>query len=117
MSRCTSCHEVIGIGCFNPKECMEITQDQSEDYSRVSYELSQCQSYISHLEKINEGLENRLRRLEDAIATKYFKASDGQGSVVYYELVDSEDKLVENFSEQDDEIIEAIKNSKSREVG
>lgn len=39
---CQSCNGVIGRDCFNPEECMAITQDQAARYREQSQAESNC---------------------------------------------------------------------------
>jgi hypothetical protein len=36
MGNCPACHGVIGLECFNPEECMEITRLQAMEYQRIT---------------------------------------------------------------------------------
>jgi len=46
MSVCQSCGGVIGRDCYNPQECMAITQDMANRYQQQG----DSRQYASHLE-------------------------------------------------------------------
>lgn len=61
---CQSCNGVIGRDCFNPEECMAITQDQAARYreqSQESCQLEQCESALiqccGEIQSLNERIE------------------------------------------------------------
>jgi len=40
---CQSCNGVVGRDCFNPEECMAITQDQAARYREQTQAESNCE--------------------------------------------------------------------------
>jgi hypothetical protein len=45
MSTCPSCNGVIGRDCFNPEECMAITQDQAGRYRDESARINDLEQW------------------------------------------------------------------------
>ena len=64
MSICQSCGGVIGVDCFNPSECMDITRQMVNQYEQQqNYNQSLEQSLILSLQLIDE-LVNCINNLE-----------------------------------------------------
>lgn len=79
---CPSCNGVIGRDCFNPQECMAITQDQAARYREQSQAesncdqceaaLIQCQGEIQYLNERIEAMNAVFGEIRMAIGGNTF---------------------------------------------
>mgnify|MGYP003543399404 FL=1 len=61
MSTCPACNGIIGRDCFNPQECMEITQSQAarfreqqecHEWAKLRHDNHQLNEHVDHLRTI-----------------------------------------------------------------
>jgi len=95
MSDCPSCGGVLGIDCFNPQECMEITQHQAAMYRHGAEQqpIPDCRedfhhfvSYVLSARKNNTGpwmesLAKKINAACESLGEKERFEFDGDGFV------------------------------------
>ena len=69
---CQSCGMTIGVDCFNPQECMAITQDMAlrGEYSAQREDLLAYEIHVrdEHIAELQKRLTNAKARLADGLA-------------------------------------------------
>lgn len=68
MSICPSCNGVIGRDCFNPSECMEITQDMAERGQAADGEIYSLKQALDAQTSRSAALEDELRHVRKLAA-------------------------------------------------
>ncbi|MFO0919675.1 MAG: hypothetical protein U0872_15360 [Planctomycetaceae bacterium] len=95
MSNCPSCGGVLGVDCFNPQECMEITQHQAAMYRHgmeqkpmlnIREEFHHFVSYVLSARKSNtdrwmESLAKKINSACQSLGEKEQFEYDGDGFV------------------------------------
>ncbi len=68
MSICPSCNGVIGQDCFNPGECMAITQAMAERSVSAEQEIQELWAEVKAKDERIKELESALKQAADLIA-------------------------------------------------
>lgn len=63
---CPACNGIVGRDCFNPEECMAITQDQAarfRDQNDAECRLDQCEAALDQARAAIAELEERVSQM------------------------------------------------------